>query len=366
MTLTAPVERAPTRGPRVDRFEGVDGMVVVDVPAARASGGGTRLAADVSEPEMRLLARAMTYKLAVLGIPVGGAKIGLRGSSDSRTEVIARFREEIAPRLKTGELMTGPDLGTFEADFVGLPTPGGANGIAATAGAGMPVEQLLSGAGVVSAIAAAFGGTVEGRSVALEGFGKMGTSIAAALAARGGRIVAVSTIAGTALAPPGGKLKLSELLDANQDWRDELVHHVGIGAERSALWSVPCDALVPGARPGVLDVECAQRVAARAVVPVANAPYTFGGLQALKQRGVIAHADFLTSAGGAMAYLDPRVSGASNVVEACDALDDTMSSIVVEVQNHPAGPYAGAVARAKRYLAGWLDPADLPGGPPLV
>ncbi len=341
-------------------------MIVLDVPSAPTSGGGTRLAPDVTEPEMRLLARAMTYKLAVLEIPVGGAKIGLRASPDDRAEVISRFRAEIAPRLGSGALMTGPDLGTYEEDFEGLPTPGGAEGIAATNGNGMPIEQLLSGAGVVSALSAAFGGDLEGRAVALEGFGKMGQSIALALAARGGRIVAVSTVVGCAVAPPGGELELEELLGAQRLWGDALVEQVGLHAHRAALWSVPCDALVPGARPGVLGVGCARRVAARAIMPVANAPYTAGGLRALRERGISAHADFLTSAGGAMAYLAPAVAGASTVEEACDALDDAMASIVAEVLDHPAGPYAGAVARAESFLHTWLDPSELPDGPPLA
>lgn len=354
-------------GPRVDRLASVDGMVVYDVPAAPKSGGGTRLAADVDESEMLLLARAMTYKLAVLGLEVGGAKIGLRATPEQRASTIERFRHEIAPRLEAGTLMTGPDLGTCEDDFVGLPTPGGAKGIAAGSVNGLPVEELLTGCGVVSALAAALGGDVSGKRIALEGFGKMGASIARELAARGGRIVAVSTVAGCAIAQPGKSFSTQVLFGARRLWGDGMVRCLGVGVrQRSAIWGVECDAIVPGARPGALDAIHAQRVRAGAVVPVANAPYTQTGMEILRERGIALHADFVCSAGGAMAYLVPSISGAPDVDAARAALDRTMGEIVRATMHHPDGPYAGAVERAEDFLRSWLAEADLPAGPPIV
>lgn len=369
MTLTAP--RSPTQhsthtGQRVERLLSVDGMIVRDIPSSPVSGGGTRLAPDITEAEMRLLARAMTYKLATLELPVGGAKIGLRATASSRAEVIARFRTEIAPQLGSGALMTGPDLGTCEEDFAGLPTPGGAEGIAASTVDGMPVEEVLTGAGVASALGAALGGDLEGRTLALEGFGKMGASIAQAVVARGGRIVAVSTVAGCTIARPGTAFPLETLLGAREKWGDELIYHVGVRAHRAALYSVPCDALVPGARPGVLSEGCARRVAAPVIVPVANAPYTAAGLRMLKQRGIVAHADFVSSAGGAMAYLSPKVASARDVGEAIAAIDEIMGSIVEQTLEHRDGPYAGAVNRAERFLGAWLQASEMPDRPPLA
>jgi glutamate dehydrogenase/leucine dehydrogenase len=62
----------------------VPGFVVFDLPGAPISAGGTRLAADVGRAEVALLARAMTYKFAVLGQRVGGAKAGVRADPADR------------------------------------------------------------------------------------------------------------------------------------------------------------------------------------------------------------------------------------------------------------------------------------------
>jgi len=110
--------------------------------------------------------------------------------------------------------MTGPDLGTSEQDFRGLPIPGSRDGVASTAFGELPAEEILTGIGVGSALNAALATGLEGREVALEGFGKMGASIARAVLARGGRIVAISTVAGCIIAASGSALSLDELLEA--------------------------------------------------------------------------------------------------------------------------------------------------------
>ena len=61
-------------GPEIVELSSVPGFVVFDLPGVPVSAGGTRLAPDVSVAEVALLARAMTYKFAVLGQQVGGAK----------------------------------------------------------------------------------------------------------------------------------------------------------------------------------------------------------------------------------------------------------------------------------------------------
>ena len=195
----------------------------------------------------------------------------------------------------------------------------------------------------------------------------MGASIARALAARGGRVVAVSTLAGCIACAPGEALHLSELLEARAEWGDRLVERLGLPVKpRRALWSVECDALVPGARPGAIDQHVARVVGARTVVPVANAPYTEAGLRTLEARGIVAHADFVASGGGAMAYLSPRVARAADVDEARVAVDDIMGTIVRRAACDARGAYAGAVAIAEDFLRSWAPESDWPPTPPLA
>lgn len=101
----------------------VTGFVVFDLPGAPLSAGGTRLAADVSVAEVALLARAMTYKFAVLGQQVGGAKAGVRGDPADRAGkagLMTRFCAEVRPLVEAGRFVTGPDMGTAEEDFAPL------------------------------------------------------------------------------------------------------------------------------------------------------------------------------------------------------------------------------------------------------
>src|SRR5947207_14305430 len=99
------------------RLETVDAFVVFDLDDAPHAAGGTRLAPDVSEREGALLARAMTYKFAVLGRPIGGAKGLVRADTDGRAAALARYCEEIRPLVESRRFLTGPDLGTFEDVF---------------------------------------------------------------------------------------------------------------------------------------------------------------------------------------------------------------------------------------------------------
>src|ERR1700732_5581508 len=73
-----------SRDPEVIMLGSVPGFVVFDLPGAPVSAGGTRLAPDVTMAEVALLARAMTYKFAVLGDRVGGAKAGVVGDPADR------------------------------------------------------------------------------------------------------------------------------------------------------------------------------------------------------------------------------------------------------------------------------------------
>jgi glutamate dehydrogenase (NAD(P)+) len=343
--------------PGIVLLQNVDGFIAFDLPDAPTSGGGTRLAPDVSAEEARLLARAMTYKLAVLGLRVGGAKVVLRARPAEREAVLAAFRREIAPWLESGRLMTGPDLGTSEADFAGLPTPGGADGIAAGRQiGGIPAEQFMTGYAAAVAIGAALSpstGDLHNCRVALEGFGKIGSGVARHIEERGGRIVAVSTIEGCVMNPAG--FAVQDLLAERAVHGDALIHHVGgrVGT-RDALWGVEAEVVVPGARTGVLDAQRAESVAARYVVPFANAPYTDRGLAVLYRRGIVPLADFLASAGGAMAYLYSDVCRAVSVEAALGELERLMRDLVIEAGRCPDGPYAGAVRLAQAFLASWL------------
>ena len=219
-------------GPEILELDSVPGFVVFDLPGVPTSAGGTRLAPDVGVAEVALLARAMTYKFAVLGDRVGGAKAGLRGDPADRAgkdALMARFCAEVGPLAAAGRFLTGPDMGTAEEDFAPLRERRAAPAAMRAVVDGVPFEDVLTGYGVAAAAAAAlhagWGSGWDGRSVAIEGFGKVGGGVAREVTRRGGRVVAVSTVAGCVADPSG--LDVERLLALRRVHGDACVARYG-------------------------------------------------------------------------------------------------------------------------------------------
>lgn len=343
------------------RLETVDAFVVFDLDGVPHAAGGTRLAPDVSEREGALLARAMTYKFAVLGRAIGGAKGLVRAHANERAVAMARFCQEIRPLVASRRFLTGPDLGTYEADFAPLRTSEWEAHVLNSVVDGVAFEDVLTGFGVAAAADAAVGG-LDGRAVAVEGFGKVGAGVAREFARRGGRVVAVSTLSGSVADPAG--LDVDDLWEARAEYGDDLVAELGRPVlPRDALFETESDVLVPGARVGAVDGVRAARVAASAVVPAANVPYTAAGLQALEQRGIAAHADFVCNAAAVVGYTSPAHASRAQVL---DAVERTIVDLVLASSDHPEGPFPGACAIAESYLRTWRPAGETPPGPPLA
>ncbi len=336
----------------------VPGFIVFDLPGAETSAGGTRLAPDVTVAEVALLARAMTYKFAALGARVGGAKAGVVGDPGDRTERaarMARYCAEVRPLVDAGRFMTGPDMGTSEEDFAPLRERRAAPGAISAVVDGVPFEDLLTGYGVAvaaeTALRAAGGGDWGGRSAAIEGFGKVGGGVAREVARRGGRVVAISTVAGSVADPAG--LDVERLLELRRDYRDDCVAHYGRPvAPPAELFAAEADVVVPGARPGAISRQVAQSLApsVRVIAPAANVPYTRAGAEVLRDREIAALPDFVCNAGAVLGYRSaPEATPAQVLADVAGRI----SVIISAALNHPSGPLAGACERASTFLRSW-------------
>jgi glutamate dehydrogenase/leucine dehydrogenase len=335
----------------------VDAFVAFDLDC-RTSAGGTRLAPDVTERETQLLARAMTYKFAVLGVSLGGAKAAIRASEADRDEALRRYCDEIRPWVEEQRFLTATDLGTQPEDFASLPG-GEADELMHTTYHGMPLDAYITGLGVATAAETALGG-LAGRSAAVEGFGKVGGAASVELVRRGARLVAFSTIHGCAAKAEG--FDVEHLLQLRSRHGDRLVEHLGVEPRPAAdLFMVEADVLVPGARPGVLDEERAAHVRVKVVAPAANVPYTRAGLDVLRRRRIPALADFVCNAGATIGY----VAGVHSVEQALNRVEERVRELTSCSLEHPAGPHQGATEIAEQHLRTWA--ADqMPEGPPLA
>ncbi len=298
-------------GPEIVELRSVPGFVVFDLPGVPVSAGGTRLAPDVSAAEVALLARAMTYKFAALGERIGGAKAGVRGDPAEpagKAGLMARFCAEIGPLADAGRFLTGPDMGTAEEDFAPLRERRAVPAAIRAVVGGVPFEDLLTGYGVAvaaeAALSARWGWGWEGRSVAIEGFGKVGGGVAREVIRRGGRVVAVSTVAGY-IADPSG-LDVEVLLALRRGHGDACVARYGrpAGPPAELFTAVTADVVVPGTRPGTIGAQEAASLppGVRVIAPAANAPYTAQGAEELRRRGILALPDFVCNAGAVIGY----------------------------------------------------------------
>jgi glutamate dehydrogenase (NAD(P)+) len=346
-------------GPEIIKLGSVAGFVVLDLPGAPVCAGGTRLAPDVTLAEVALLARAMTYKFAALGDRVGGAKAGVVGDSADRVAragQMARYCAEIRPLADAGRFLTGPDMGTFEEDFNLLrerrPAPAAFGAVVG----GVPFEDLLTGYGVAVAAEAALragpGGGLQGRSVAIEGFGKVGGGAAREVTSRGGRVVAVSTVAGCVADPSG--LDVGRLLALRHEHGDACVLRYGrpAGPPGRLFTAVDADVIIPGARPGVISRAVAQALppAVQVVAPAANVPYTREGADVLHRRGIAALPDFVCNAGAVIGYRSAPDATPGQVLA---NVAGTIETLIREALSHPRGPLAGACERAAAFLRSW-------------
>ena len=358
-----------TAEPQIIELSSVPGFVVFDMPGAAMSAGGTRLAPDVSVAEVALLARAMTYKYGVLGVQVGGAKAGVRGDPADpagKAALMARFCAEIRPMADQGRLLTGPDMGTAEEDFALLRENRAVPAAISAVVDGVPFEDVLTGYGVAAAAEAAldarWGGGWDGRGVAIEGFGKVGGGVAREVVRRGGRVVAVSTLAGC-IADPAG-LDVERLLALRREHGDGCVTRYGLAVEPPArLFTADADVVVPGTRPGAIDARVAGALpaAVRVVAPAANVPYTAAGAEVLRARGITALPDFVCNSGAVLGY---RSAPEAEPAEVLAAVGITIGELAGELLGHPDGPLIGAFERAASFVRGWWgEPPDPPFAP---
>jgi glutamate dehydrogenase/leucine dehydrogenase len=357
------------RQPETVELNSVPGFVVFDLPGAAASAGGTRLAPDVTVAEVALLARAMTYKFAVLGERVGGAKAGVVGDPGDRAgraRQMARYCAAIRPLVDAGRFLTGPDMGTREEDFAPLRERRAAPAAIRSVVDGVPFEDVLTGFGVAvaaeTALHAGTGGGWEGRSAAIEGFGKVGGGVAREVTSRGGRVVAVSTVAGCVADPAG--LDVGRLLELRRAHGDECVAQYGlpVAPPGQLFTAVDADVVVPGTRPGVITRRAAESLppGVQVVAPAANVPYTAQGAEVLHRRGILALPDFVCNAGAVIGY---RAGLEATPQQVLNDAGDKIAGLIAEALGHPGGPLAGGCERAARFLRGWWGD---PPGPPFA
>ena len=279
--------------------------------------GGVRYHPDVSLNEVRALAMNMTWKCALVDIPYGGAKGGIRCEPREMSEaeverMTRRYASELMPLIGPGRDVMAPDIGTSEREMAWvMDTYNAAMGM--TMGApvtGKPVvvggssgRKRATGFGVAECVKLAIG--LEGLEppirVAMAGFGEVGRVAAEMLAEAGDYfcLVAAGDVSGGRYDPAGLDVAA---LGRHVDEGGALVEHAAAEpVTPDELLELPCDVLIPAAVGGVLHAGNADAIQARLIVEGANGPTTSEADEALADRGVTIVPDILANAGGVIA-----------------------------------------------------------------
>jgi glutamate dehydrogenase (NAD(P)+) len=345
-----------TTAPRVielrDEHAGLEAFVVIDHELFPVAAGGTRMLPDVSVDEVARLARAMTWKFAACRVPYAGAKAGVRFAGGDRDSVLGAYFRALEP-LKDF-FLTGPDMGTRPADFVGQ-LEGEERPLWALDYEGLGMDDLATGHGVKAAAAAALshlGHTIDDASVAIEGFGKVGAGTARACVRAGARVVAVSTLDGLVADSEG--LDVEELIELRARFGDEFVERARYARRpREGLFDLSCDVLVPGARPDSITADVAERLDCLVVAPGANVPYGPGAVEVLHGRGIVAVPDFVANSGGVHLYESVRQDDTPPAALARieDLVGRAVTRLLETAAQNGSTPMVAAFAEARAYLA---------------
>jgi glutamate dehydrogenase (NAD(P)+) len=275
--------------------------------------GGIRYDPAVTLGECAALAAWMTWKCALLRLPYGGAKGGVRCNPKEMSQaelqrMTRRFTSELIGVIGPSEDIPAPDMATNEQTMawmmdtysmqVGHAVPEVVTGKPISIG-GSIFRHEATGAGVVIVVDRAcqrLGTPLAGQRCVVQGFGNVGSVAADELAARGAIVVAVSDVSGGIVAEPGLDLR------AVEHWVAENGSLAGYPDARqirnAELLELPCDVLVLAAREDQVTEENAPRIEARMIAEGANGPTSVEADAILAERGILVLPDVLTNAGG--------------------------------------------------------------------
>ncbi len=306
-----------------ERELGLEAALVVDNVACGPSIGGLRIAPDVSTEECFRLARAMTLKNSMAGLPHGGGKSVLWGDPRMPGEQKERLVRAFAHALRNEtDYIFGPDMGTDETCMAWVKDEIGRSvGLPAALG-GIPLDEIgATGWGLAHAADIAMRHLnlkLEGARVAIQGFGAVGRHAARFLAGRGALIVAVSDSRSAVVDARG--LDIEALARLKDEGRPVGDYPGGRKVDRDSLIGVDCDVLIPAARPDVVREDNVSLLKARLVLEGANIPCTVGAEKMLHERSVLVVPDFVANAGGVICA-GMEYAGATQA-SAFDAIED--------------------------------------------
>ena len=275
--------------------------------------GGIRYDPEVDLGECAALAMWMTWKCALLRLPYGGAKGGVRCNPRelSTAEIMRltrRFTSELLPFIGPQHDIPAPDMATNEQTMawmmdtysmlVGHAVPEIVTGKPIALG-GSVFRHEATGAGVVMVTERAcdrLAMPLPRQRCVVQGFGNVGGIAASELFERGAPVIGVSDVSGGAYDERG--LDVPALHRWIADHGSLADYPEAEHISNAELLELPCDVLILAAREDQITAENAGRVDAKLIAEGANGPTSVEADEILAERGILVLPDVLTNAGG--------------------------------------------------------------------
>jgi glutamate dehydrogenase (NAD(P)+) len=307
------------------------------------SKGGIRYHPDVTLDEVKSLAMWMTWKCALMGLPFGGAKGGVvcnpktmsRGELERMTR---RFTSEIINEIGPQKDIPAPDVGTNATTMAwifdtysmnkGHSVLGAVTGKPLTIGGSLGREEATSRGALFCLLSAlkALNWSLEGMTVAVQGFGNVGSFFAKLVSELGATVVAISD-------STGGIYNTSGI-----DVAAAFTHKRGGGSipdlkggdpiSNDELLLLDCDVLAPCALEQVITLDNADQVKARLIVEGSNGPVTPAADDVLEANAVLVLPDVLANAGGVVVSYFEWVQGLQEYFWKEDEVNARLNEIV--------------------------------------
>jgi glutamate dehydrogenase (NAD(P)+) len=288
--------------------------------------GGIRFSEEVNQDEVMALASLMTYKCAIVNVPFGGAKGGIKinprnHSAYELEKITRRYTSELVKKnfIGPGIDVPAPDYGTGEREMAwivdtyaslrpgeidaagcvtGKPiTQGGVRGRREATGLGVfyGIREVCNMPEVMSKLGLTTG--VEGKRVVVQGIGNVGYHTAKFFRENGAKIIAISEHDGAVVNPDG--LHEDELIEFRKK-TGSIINFPGATtiANTTDALELDCDILIPAALENVINGDNAPRIKAKIIGEAANGPLTPDADEIFAAKGVLVVPDMFLNAGG--------------------------------------------------------------------
>jgi glutamate dehydrogenase (NAD(P)+) len=333
----------PFRRDQYSEVETVFGYRVQHVLTMGPTKGGIRYHQDVSLGEVSALAMWMTWKCALMQLPFGGAKGGVRIdptalSKHELQRLTRRYTSEISLMIGPETDIPAPDLGTNErvmawimdtySQQVGHAVPAVVTGKPLVLG-GARGRSEATGRGLVYLVEEAAQHlklNLSESTAVVQGFGNVGSNAAAFLDQLGVKLIGVSDLT-TGIYNRNG-LNLSSLLDYVRENRFLKGYPDGEPIENSKLLELSCDILVPAALQNQITAENADRLRCRLLAEGANGPTTLEADEVLTHKKVFILPDILANAGGVTVSYFEWVQDTQNYMWSLDEVNARLKTIL--------------------------------------